>query len=254
MGHKEVGMSIQDEEASIDKDSVLPIYFQLENIFREKIKSGEWKNGERIPSESALCKTFNVSRNTVRKAIGDLINEGVLYIEQGKGTFVTQQIFNYPTERLFGFSEEMKKKHIRPGAKILEKKAITAPKDVERILRTPTVYRIKRLRLADGKPIAIEDAYLPESRFENLIDGFSDNMSLYETLKTRFGVQPFRAVETIEASMPTETERLLLKIKKGVPLLRICRKTFLRNGEIIEFVKAAYRSDVYRITLNLKRL
>ncbi len=252
MGCKEVGMSAQ-EEIRIDKNSALPLYFQVESLIKEKIKNGEWKNGSKIPSENALTEQFNVSRNTVRKAIADLIDEGILYVEHGKGTFVSQRIFNYPTERLFGFSEEMRKKNVKPGAKILIKDVINADEEIKKVLNTDKVYRLKRLRLANRKPLAIEDAYLPYNRFPHLMDGFSENMSLYETLKTKFGVEPFYAVESIEATLPRKDEIELLNIKSNLPLLRIKRKTYLKNGEIIEFVKSVYRSDVYRITLNLKR-
>ncbi len=238
----------------LDRESAVPLYFQVENLIKSYIKSGNWKSGEKIPSEQELCKMFDVSRNTVRKAISDLIEEGILYIEHGKGTFVPHKMFNHPSERLLGFSEEMKRKNVTPGAKILISKLIDAPSFVRDVLKEKKVFNLKRLRLADDKPIAIENAYLPESKFPDLLSGFTAKSSLYETLRKKYGVQPYYATETIEASLPNGEETQLLKIKNDKPVLRIERRTFIKSGEIIEFVKAVYRADIYRITLNLRRI
>ncbi len=238
----------------LDRESAVPLYFQVENLIKSYIKSGNWKSGEKIPSEQELCKMFDVSRNTVRKAISDLIEEGILYIEHGKGTFVPHKMFNHPSERLLGFSEEMKRKNVTPGAKILISKLIDAPSFVRDVLKEKKVFNLKRLRLADDKPIAIENAYLPESKFPDLLSRFTAKSSLYETLRKKYGVQPYYATETIEASLPNGEETQLLKIKNDKPVLRIERRTFIKSGEIIEFVKAVYRADIYRITLNLRRI
>jgi GntR family transcriptional regulator len=246
-------MSLRDDIV-LDRDSAVPLYFQVENLIKKYIESGKWKGGEKIPSEQELCKMFDVSRNTVRKAISDLIEEGILYIEHGKGTFVPHKMFNHPSERLLGFSEEMKRKNVSPGAKILEKGLIDAPPFVKEILKGNKVFNLKRLRLANDKPIAIEDAYLPKEKFPGLLDDFTEKDSLYETLKLKFGVQPYYATETIEAGLPAEEEAKLLKITTSKPILRIERRTFVKSGEIIEFVKAVYRADIYRITLNLRRI
>ncbi len=241
-------------DVSVDKDSAVPLYFQVENLIKKSIEKGALKNGEKIPSEAELCKMFDVSRNTIRKAISDLIEEGVLYIEHGKGTFVSQKMFNHPSERLFGFTEEMKRKSARPSSKILEKTVLKPPECVQEALKTDTVYRLKRLRFTGEKPIAIEDAYLPFDKFPNLFENFTDKSSLYETLKRKFGLVPYYATETIEAALPTKEEAELLQISKSQPIFRIERRTFIKSGELIEFVHAVYRADIYRITLNLRRV
>jgi len=208
-------------DVSIDKDSAVPLYFQVENLIKRSIEKGELKNGDKIPSESELCKMFDVSRNTVRKAISDLIEEGVLYIEHGKGTFVSQKMFNHPSERLFGFTEEMKRKNVRPSSKILEKTVTRAPNCVKDALKTDRVYRLKRLRFAGEKPIAIEDAYLPFDKFPDLFNGFTEKSSLYETLKRKFGLVPYYATETIEAALPTKEEAKLLQISESQPRITL---------------------------------
>lgn len=246
-------MSLHDN-ATIDKESALPLYFQLENIIKESIEKGELKGGDKIPSEDELCKLFNISRNTVRKAINDLIKEGILYIERGKGTFVSYKIFDHPSERLMGFSEEMKLKNINPSSKIIEKAVIETPSFLKETFDSDKVYKLKRLRFAGDKPIAIEEAFLPYSKFKNLFEDFTEKDSLYETLKVKFKVVPYYASEIIEATLPNKEEANLLQIQLNQPVFRIKRKTFIKQGEIIEFVNAVYRADLYRITLNLKRI
>ncbi len=246
-------MSLRND-ITIDRESAVPLYFQVEKLIKNYIESGDWKSGEKIPSEQELCKMFDVSRNTVRKAISDLIEEGILYIEHGKGTFVPHKTFNHPSERLLGFTEEMKRKKVSPGSKILEMKEIKTPPCIKDILKADRVLRLKRLRFANEKPIAIEDSYLPSDKFPDLFENFTEKSSLYETLKKRFGVQPYYAAESIEADLPSEKEASLLKIATNKPVLRIERRTFVKSGEIIEFVRAVYRADIYRITLNLRRI
>ncbi len=246
-------MSLYDDVV-LDRESAVPLYFQVENLIKKYIESGNWKGGQKIPSEQELCKMFDVSRNTVRKAISDLIEEGILYIEHGKGTFVPHKMFNHPSERLLGFSEEMKRKSVSPSSKILKSGLINAPSFVKEVLKDNKVFNLKRVRFADKKPIAIEDAYLPAGKFPSLLDNFTEKSSLYETLKRKFGVQPYYATETIEADLPDKAEAKLLQITKNRPILRIERRSFIKSGEIIEFVKAAYRADIYRITLNLRRI
>ena len=163
-------------------------------------------------------------------------------------------MFNHPSERLFGFTEEMKRKNVTTSSRILEKTVLKPPECVQEVLKTDTVYRLKRLRFVGEKPIAIEDAYHPFDKFPNLFENFTDKSSLYKMLKRKFGIVPYYATETIEAFLPTGEEAKLLQIPESKPILGIERRTFIKSGELIKFVRAIYRTDIYRITLNLRRV
>lgn len=241
----------------IDKHSAIPLYVQVLNRIKELIDSQTWKQGELIPSENELKEMFGVSRNTVRQAISKLISMGYLYIEKGKGTFVSKVIFSNPRDRLLGFSEEMKSSGFDPVSKILHLGVEEADSEIAKelgIVEGDKVYRLKRLRYSNSFPISIEEAFISYNIFKGLLDNFSEKSSLYSTFMDKFGVQPFYAEEVVEASLANEEETALLGIKKGSPVFRLKRRTFDRSGNILEFVKSVYRGDIYRINLHLRRL
>ncbi|BAL80419.1 GntR family transcriptional regulator [Caldisericum exile] len=241
----------------IDKTSAVPLYLQVAEGIRELIDSKEFKQGEPIPPENELMEIFGVSRNTVRQAISRLISMGYLYIEKGKGTFVSKVIFNHPSDRLLGFSEEMKSSGFDPVSKILHIGVENATREVaeELLIKAgDSVYRLKRIRFSNGLPVSIEEAFIKYENFKGLLDNFDERSSLYATFVEKFGVQPFYAEETVEASLVKSDEISLLGIKEGAPVFRIRRRTFDRSGEILEFVRSVYRGDIYRINLHLRRI
>jgi GntR family transcriptional regulator len=244
------------QKSNIDKNGVLPLYYQLETVLRERISDHLWNPGAKIPSELDLCKEFGLSRNTVRQALLNLVDKGVLYREQGHGTFVTQLPFEYPTDRLMSFTEEMTRIGMTSGARILiaETTAVSSQMADDLGLQGGAeMHRLKRLRLADDKPVALEDAYLPVSLFPGILDGFSASDSLYERMNKMYGLVPASATERIEACSPSAEEARLLQITKATPVLRIQRRTFLKNGTPMESVGSVYRGDAYRLVFNLRR-
>jgi GntR family transcriptional regulator len=251
--HWDVGMGLK----RIDKTSAVPLYLQVSEGIRELIENQTWRQGEPIPSENELMEMFNVSRNTVRQAVSRLIAMGYLYIEKGKGTFVSKIFFNHPTDRLLGFSEEMKLQGFDPISKILKSGVFEASEEIAKELlinNGDKVYVLKRLRYSNGLPISIEEAFIKYNSFEGLLDGFNESSSLYSTFMEKFGVQPYYAEETVEASLANQEETVLLNVKVGSPVFRIKRRSFDRSGEILEFVKSVYRGDIYRINLHLRRI
>ncbi len=245
------------QKSSIDRNGTLPLHYQLEMIIREHIDKHVWNPGMKISSELDLCKEFGLSRNTVRQALLNLVDKGILYREQGHGTFVSQLPFDYPTDRLMGFTEEMKKTGMTSGARILiaETAAVSSRMADDLGLQSGAdMHRLKRLRLADEKPVALEDAYLPTSLFPEILDDFLPGDSLYERMKRMYGVIPASATERIEACRPSTEEARLLQITRATPVLRIQRRTFLKNGIPIESVESVYRGDTYRLVFNLRRL
>ncbi len=119
--------------SAIYRNSPLPRYFQLKEIMRERIRSGEWKPGELIPSERELSEKYGISRMTARQAITELVNEGLFYREQGKGTFVSQRKITQQLIHLTGFTEDIRARGQRPGTKVLS--ATMHPADEETAVR-----------------------------------------------------------------------------------------------------------------------
>src|SRR5205823_4815861 len=144
---------------AIYRNSPLPRYYQLKEIMRERIRLGEWKPGDLIPSERELGETYGISRMTARQAITDLVNEGLFYREQGKGTFVSQHKITQQLIQLTGFTEDIRARGQRPGTKVLSAEMFPADEATAerlRISQGTLIFRLRRLRLADDEPLAIE--------------------------------------------------------------------------------------------------
>jgi GntR family transcriptional regulator len=242
----------------VDPNGFLPRYYQLANILRERISKGELAALKPIPSERRLEKDFSVSRTTIRQAIDLLVRQGFLYREHGKGTFVSPQKLQKGISELTSFTEDMKRRGIVPGQKILEIGSVRPPETVRVHLElqaaVETVLRIERLRLGDGVPMGLQVSYyvLPEGQTIGRAD-LEEYGSMYRMLQERFHLIPSEADETLEVALATPREAFLLQIEPGSPLLASERTTYSQYRRVIEFVKILYRGDRYRYFAKLTR-
>src|SRR5215831_6295741 len=159
--------------STIFRKSPLPRYYQLKEIMREKINTGEWKPGDLIPSERERGEQYGISRMTARQAITELVNEGLFYREQGKGTFVSRHKITQQLINLTGFTEDMKARGQRPGSRVISAQMLQADEVLaERLHLKPgqVVFRLQRLRLADHEPLAIEISHLSFMGCERLLE------------------------------------------------------------------------------------
>jgi len=238
----------------IDKTSVVPIYFQLKTLIQERMASGEYPVGLCLPSEREYCEEYGISRMTVRQAIIDLVNEGLLRRERGKGTFVAQPKIEQELQVLTSFTEEMKRRNMQPGTQLIHMVICPATGHVARQLGLKdgeSVYEIVRLRMADDEPMAIETAYLPIANLPNLTEEKVATGSLYEVMRES-GHEIARATQTLEATLAKATEATKLNIKNKGPVLLIERTTYTSGGQAIEFVKSVYRGDRYKFAIDLR--
>ncbi len=242
----------------IDPDAFMPRYYQLANILRERIASGEIAAHQPIPSERQLEQLYSVSRTTIRQAIDLLVRQGFLYREHGRGTFVSPQKLQKGISELTSFTEDMKQRGMLPGQKILEIKQVKLPEKIRQKLELPAglpdVLYVERLRLGDKLPMGLQTSYtlLPEgqtiTRQELEAAG-----SIYQILQEKFHLIPTEADETLEVTLATPREASLLQIKPGSPPLLSERTTYSQNRRVIEFVKILYRGDRYRYFAKLTR-
>src|SRR5512140_559586 len=155
---------------TIDPNDFLPRYFQLASILRDRITSGEFGEHQSIPAERQLEELYSVSRTTIRQALDLLVRQGFLYREHGRGTFVSPLKLQKGVSELTSFSEDMKKRGLVPGQKILQIGNVEPPAKVRSQLELPEsvtqVLRIERLRLGDGVPMGLQTSYyfLPEGQ------------------------------------------------------------------------------------------
>ncbi len=241
-----------------NRNSLVPLYSQLRDILYLKIKNGEWKVGQQIPSENELCSQYNVSKTTVRQAIGILTREGLLSKEQGRGTFVAEPKIEQGPLKLTSFTDEMRSRGLTPSSIVLEKKLVKALPEVTEALeieKDKRVIFLKRLRLANGEPMGVQSAYIPYDLCPGLLDEDDTDLSksLYELLEKRFGLLLDYAREYHQAISVGEPEASILKVPIYSPCWLSVRTTYDVSGRPVEFVKSIMRGDKYIIALYLVR-
>jgi GntR family transcriptional regulator len=232
----------------LDQNNPIPLYYQLKAYLRGQISQGLWKPGDRIPSESKIGEMFKISRTTVRQAIGELTNEGVLSRKHGVGTFVARPQIEKRATKLTGFTQDMRSRGLKPSSAILHKQVIPAPVDVAHWLGIPEnepVVLLKRLRLADDEPMGIETVYYPAEKFRGLLDEDIVNESLYKLLAEKYDTLPTRSELQLSAVECSAEDAHDLGIRRGSPVLQLIRTTFDQNNAPFEQVYALLRGDRY---------
>ncbi len=232
-----------------------PLHIQVRETIRRQVKAGELiDKAGRLMTEAELGKHFGVSRITIRNAIKPLVDEGMFERERGRGTFLrTNQPENW-VGRLMGFSETIKDAGYRPGAKVLLQ-GMTNKHDAEvrHQLKERAVWQLKRVRLADDIPIAIEHAFYPPDIGLELEKRDLTSIVMYHVFETEIGFNIKEATQTISASLADATSARLLGVKTGSPLLRIERLTVNTDGRPLELLRSVYLPTYFRLSINLTR-
>ncbi|MFD1737559.1 GntR family transcriptional regulator [Bacillus salitolerans] len=240
----------------LDKRSPVPIYYQLEELIKSSIEEGKLLPGDSIPSEREYAELYDVSRMTVRQAITNLVHQGYLYRIKGKGTFIQNQKIEQRLQGLTSFSEEMKSRGFSPSTELLQFQIKKADELIlhELQLEGPQeIYHLKRLRLADFVPMALETVCLPTLLLPNVTENIARG-SLYSYVEDELHLQIDYATQEIEATVANAEESELLKIPKGSPTLTIKRICYLENGVAFESAKTVFRGDRYKFTVDVKRI
>lgn len=234
----------------------ISLYNQLKDALLNKILSGEWGNGEKIPNEYRLCEIYNVSRITVRQALAELTRRGYLQRRQGSGTYVSIPKIEHNLASFYSFSEEFRKRGLTSSSRVLEFHLQIAQKAIVRKLELQDtdreVYYIKRLRCADNMPVAIESTYLPAVMFNSLREEDLNSRALYDVMREQFGVVPSNAEEAIDAVNLGDREAFYLGVKKDTAALRIERFTYSAR-KCIEYTVGFVRSDFFRFHVKLEK-
>jgi GntR family transcriptional regulator len=239
----------------LDINSFVPLYHQLKEIILENIENNEWMPGDKIPSEHQLCEQYNVSRNTAKKAIEELVQKGSLHRIQGKGTFVSRPKIEQSLSGFYSFSKVMKDKGLNPKDIILEigkKKPSRTIMKALQLQEGDDVIELKRLRCANNEPIILESSYLPT----NIINDeekirLVGEIPLYDILANEFGIVVVRAKETFEPVLVRDYESTYLEVDEGNPALLLERITYDQNKRPIEFCKSVVRGDRCRFYTEL---
>lgn len=232
-----------------------PLYSQTADALRLRISRGMWRQGDRLPSELQLCDEFGVSSITMRRAVGTLVNEGLLVRIQGKGTYVASDhaVVQGPP-RLTSFTQDMERRGWRPSARLVGIDSVRAPLHIAHQLGLPEgalLISIRRVRLADDHPVAIQVAHLPSLLFPGIERFDFAAESLYGIMRREYGLEPAVATETYRASKVDEAEAELLEVEVESAALRAERLTTDSTGRRVELVESVMRGDRYTLSLRL---
>jgi GntR family transcriptional regulator len=241
---------------ALSRTGPLPLYHQLKTVILREVESGRWAPDAQLPSEDELARRFKVSKITVRQALRDLAAEGFIRREQGRGTFVERRRLQQGPRELTSFTGEMRSHGLVPASKVLEQDTVSATREVAMALTIEPgarVFRLRRLRLADGQPMGIQTAYLPSHLVPGIGDTPFGDASLYDVLQTRYGLHPASARETYCVRLMRRDEAELLRVPVRSPAMTAERITLLSDGQPLEFVQSVMRGDRYKVVVDLTK-
>lgn len=241
----------------IDKNSPIPYHYQLTEIIRKLISQEKWKQGDRLPSEREFCETFEISRITVRKALDSLAAEGLIQTTKGIGTFVSEQKYLEKwTSFPIGFTDSLANQGYRIETQVLTLETIPSTEKVSKELelsQKEMVLHLHRLRFINQEPILIVSSYLPQHLVPELEKNDFTHKSLYQVLRSNYGLKIDKVKRGIEAVAATEKEAKLLQVELGAPLLQIESTSYTPDGKPIEYFIAKRRGDRTRFEFELSK-
>lgn len=238
----------------LDRNSAVPLYYQIHQHLLGQIHAGALKPGQLIPSEQEISSRLGVSRMTARQAVKSLCDAGVVYSRRGLGTFVSATKQEKTATELLSFTQEMKTRGSRPASRVLSFERTVAETEVARALHLEPgakVLRLMRVRLADSLPMGVETGFLPFGLIPGLLDEFDPRTSLYQTLAKRYGIHMATADEVVEAGLADGEAARWLQIPKGSPVFLLTRVSYAENGQPVEYVRSTYRGDRWKIVSRL---
>lgn len=231
----------------LDFNNPIPLHVQLKNILEDQILQGFYK--DKIPSERELMDMYSVSRSTVREAVSILVREGIVEKRHGKGTFVSLK----PVQewlRMISFTETTK----NMGIKLLDHGRVSTPDNIADVNGfEDESYHIKRLRLQGDQPIAIELHYYPLELGQKLAKYDLSTTVLYDALEGDFNINFCEAEQIITCGFPTKDNAKHLEVDDTMCLLITERMIFDSDGNLVEYYKGLFRSDMYSFAMKMSR-
>lgn len=233
-----------------------PLYSRVETVLASEIADRALKVGDQLPTEDSLIERFGVSRITVRRAIQNLVNRGLVEIRRGKGTFVAAPKITQDLTELSGFVEDMRALGRKPTARVISKEIVTANATVAdhlALTKGEHVVRIRRVRLADGIPLSFDETYLPVEIGKRIITNNLRVEPIFSLLERKYDVPLIEAEYKLEAVAADNEVATALRIKQGSPIFRIERTSYSTGNRPVDYEKLYYRGDLIRFVTRLAR-
>lgn len=237
----------------LQANSPVPLYRQLYHRLRQAIEEGEFEVGRKLRSERQLAADYGISRLTARRAFDILRQEGYVRAYQGKGCFVAHSASRIHDGAAFeGFNAAAIRCGMTPTSRVLSCSVVPAGSEVAghlHIEKREMIVRIRRLRLCNDVPVALDTAYLPYPLCEPLLDIDLEKQSLYRALEMQLHIRPVYAKQTIRPTLGRENDLSLLGLRAPAAVLQLQRQTYDIQGQVIEFLDAVYRRDKHHLHL-----
>ncbi len=239
----------------IDRDDHQKLYSQLYDILKRKIESGEWSVGSQIPTEEDLCKMFNVSRATVRTAILELVRQGYLKRQQGKGTFIFRNVISEGLSMLTSFRESLFEESLHFSTSILARTVMMPVDDLDSKLDIPEdkhIIYIKRVRLIDGEPIMLQESYVPYHICPLLLEDDIEQTSLLDLFEKKYGIRITKIKNGIDIAYLNIDESRVLGLPENSAAL-LLTQYFYSGDTIFMYTRSVKRPDKFQISIELER-
>jgi GntR family transcriptional regulator len=233
-----------------------PLYRWLADTLRSDITTGIYQPGDALPTELELMRRHDLSSTTVRRAVHDLVREGWIYRQAGKGTFVKRSKLGERLTRLTSFAEEMQGRNLTPGFRLVRAENVVPPPEAARALKLAShekAFLIERIQLADGEPIAVAEGYWAPDVGALLSQQDLTKVHLYPTLEHVLYVPLVEADESISADVADAEKARLLGVTRHSPLLVRRRSTYSTAMRPLEHTITYYRADRYEYQIRLAR-
>ncbi len=246
----------------VDKNNVLPLYYQLKEDLRAMIQNGDWVPNMKIPSVREICEQNEISTTTAKQAIAELVHEGLLYSVQGKGTFVSMPLFSQTKWENTLISDEMRlATRIRSMGKEFEAvpvslDTVNCPATIAELLQVEAgsgVYRIRRLKVIDRTPMLIETTYVNEALCKGLM-GKDLSRSLFRTLNEEYGIILKRSKETLTPAFLNSANAALLEDQPGSLALVNERISYSSGPAPVLYARSIIRGDMCKLYVDLTNL
>lgn len=233
-----------------------PLYAQIKEALRSRILEGHYKPHEQLPSESELIAAYGVSRITVRQALSDLQNEGLIFRVHGKGSFVSKPKAFQDLGQLQGFGEAMRKMGYETFSKLLSLRTVTPTAQVIERLQLPKrakVTELKRLRFLNREPISLDITWVSTAIGQRLAKEDLAARDIFAILENDYQLQLGHADVQIGSTLADETLAPLLRIEPGAPVLFIDRLTHSADGSPLDYEHLFYRGDAFQYKVRVDR-
>jgi len=241
----------------IRRNKPVPLYRQLRDSLANRINAGEFKLGDRIPSERQLCQESGLSRSTVRQALRELTREGLIRTVPGIGTYVCAPRSNLVVNvSLAGFSTDVNRQGMTPSSRMLDMRVVSEPDpmliDRMQLKSGEEVIIVERLRYVNNVPLAVHRVHINCRLCPAVLQSDLAHVSLFSIFRDECGLELTHAEEQVYAALANERELELLHLSYPASVLRAERTTFLSSGEVIEFALATYCGEWYRLNIKME--